>query len=346
MTPKGAFNLFKGSGLAWSNDNAARLGAALSYYAIFAIPQILLILLFIASFCMSRATLQLDIHAKLSGLLGNSGAQTVETALKASRAHSAGLIATVLATVSLVLTATGLFIELQGDLNAIWDVEPRPGLGVKRYVKNRFFSFLLVMGMALLMVASLVVSAWLAAAVKYLNAHLHGLGFLSLLANDLLSFGVLTLLFGAMFKVLPDIKVGWRNVWAGAGVTSFLFTVGKVLLGWYLAKNSTVSAYGAAGSVILLLLWIYYSAQIFFFGAELTKVRALQLGTQLKPKSHARWKVHEEHREIPIPRPSAVRPETRAQPDSENGRNHRRVAELRAEVEQLRSVVKGHPREN
>jgi membrane protein len=343
MSPKGAFVLFKAAGSAWSRDNAARLGAALSYYAIFAIPQLIIIVMFVAGLCLNSVSVSHGIHSQLADLLGDKGAATIEGALTSSRAHTAGMVATVLAIGGLILTASGLFIELQGDLNALWDVEPKPGLGVGRYLKNRLSSFLMVLAIGVLLVLSLVVSAWLAAGVKYLNAHIHGLGFASLLVNDLLSFAIVTVLFAMIFKILPDMKIAWRDVWAGAATTSFLFAVGKILLGLYLAKNATVSAYGAAGSVILILLWIYYSAQILFFGAELTRVRAKQFGRRLQPKAHAQWRIHEDHS---VPDVAGALPERakRARKDEGRGRKGRRVLALRAEVEQLRGIVQANAR--
>src|SRR6185437_13336798 len=200
-----------------------------------------------------------------------------------------GLMASAIAIVTLIITATGLFIELQDALNTVWRVEVKPGRGVWGFVRDRLLSFAMVVGIGFLLLVSLLVSTALAAFSKYVNELMPGLGILPVVMGDVISFLVILVLFALIFKVLPDVKIAWRDVWVGGVVTSLLFTAGKFLLGWYLGRSTTVSAYGGAGSIVLILLWVYYSAQILFFGAEVTKVYANRFGTRLRPVSYARW---------------------------------------------------------
>src|SRR5205807_6725322 len=183
----------------------------------------------------------------------------------------------------------GLFMELQGDLNIIWGVQPKTGQGVWGFVKTRILSFAMVVGIGFLLMVSLVVSAAVSAVGKYFSSLVPGLGLISVILNIAFSFAVITVLFATIFKVLPDVRIAWRDVWVGAVITALLFTAGKFALGLYLGKNSSVSAYGAAGSLVLILLWVYYSAQILFFGAEVTEAYANRFGVRLAPKPHAEW---------------------------------------------------------
>ena len=289
MSFKSIFDVVKQSATNWSDDNAPRLGAALSYYTIFAIAPLFVILIFIASQVIDPQKVQTALMGQVGGLIGKKGADTLQSALTASSAHGQGIIASSLAVLALIATATGLFIELQSDLNAIWGVEEKPGQGISGFIKTRLLSFAMVMGIGFLLMVSLVVSAGLAAMATYLHTIMPGLNVVSQILNIALSFAVITALFAMIFKVLPDVKIAWRDVWLGAALTALLFTVGKFALGAYLGSNSSVTAYGVAGSVVLMLLWVYYSAQIMFFGAELTQVVANRYGVHLQPKAHARW---------------------------------------------------------
>jgi membrane protein len=264
--------------------------------------------------------------SEVGGLIGKKGADAIESALTMSDPHTKGLLASGIAIATLILTATGLFIELQSDLNLIWGVEVKPGQGVRGFIKNRLLTFAMVVAIGFLLMVSLVLSAVIAALGHYFNSMAPGLNAIWTIVNLLVSFGVITVLFAMVFKILPDVNIAWRDVWIGAGFTAFLFTAGKFLLGLYLGKNSTVSAYGAAGALVLILLWVYYSAQILFFGAELAQVYANRYGVRLEPKSHARW---------------VSPPEQRSDPETTSSkRKVQLVLELREEVECLRSMVK------
>ncbi|MDB6022547.1 MAG: Ribonuclease [Pedosphaera sp.] len=198
-------------------------------------------------------------------------------------------MASAIAIVTLLITATGVFMELQDALNLVWGVEENPGLGWRGFIKNRLLSFALIVGIGFLLLVSLLVSAGLEAAGKYFGGLLPGSVGSWRLVNTLVSFGVVTLLFALIFKVLPDVKITWRDVWIGAAITALLFTAGKFLIGMYLGRSTIVSAYGAAGSVVIVLLWVYYSAQILYFGAELTQAYACRFGQRIEPAKNAHW---------------------------------------------------------
>jgi membrane protein len=289
MNLKSIFKLLKASLQSWSQDNAARLGAALSYYTIFALPPLFIIIIFIASLVLDENAVRSGLLEQVGGLIGKNGSKAIASALSASNPQATGLLASMVAVATLILTATGLFIELQSDLNTIWHVEQKPGQGIWGFIKIRLLSFAMVIGIGFLLLVSLVVSTALAALAKYFTNLAPGLKVLWEIVNILVSFGVIAILFAMILKILPDIKIPWSKVWLGAALTSLLFTIGKSALGMYLGKNSTVTAYGAAGSLVLILLWVYYSGQILFLGAEFTKVFATRFGVHPEPKAHAQW---------------------------------------------------------
>ena len=335
MNLKAIWALVKTTGQCWVKDNAARLGAALSYYTIFALPPLFIIVIFIGSLVLDEHAVRSGLLEEIGGLIGKKGAEAIQSALNASNPHTTGLLASVAAIATLLVTTTGLFIELQGDLNEIWGVEEKSGQGIWGFIKNRLLSFAMVIGIGFLLLVSLVLSTALAAIGKYFSAMLPGLNTLWTTINVLVSFGVITTLFAMIFKVLPDVKIAWRDVWIGAALTSLLFTLGKSLLGFYLGRNSTVTAYGAAGSLVLLLLWIYYSAQILFFGAEFTRTFANRFGVQLEPKPHARWINPAPHVRKPV-QASA----TRKRPASKFvDRKSVLLEEIKNEVEAMRQYV-------
>jgi membrane protein len=333
---KAMFKLLKEAASEWVADKCPRLGAALSYYTIFAIPPLFIIVIFIASLVFDEKEVRNSLFGQVGGLVGEKGAASIQSALTASESHKQGMVASVLAVVTLLLTSTGLFIELQSALNTVWGVESKPGQGVWGFLKNRLLSFAMIVGIGFLLLVSLVVSAALSAVSKYFSALVPGLDVLWTIVNLFVSLGVITVLFAMMFKVLPDVKIAWRDVWVGAFLTAALFTAGKFFLGLYLGHNSAVSAYGAAGSIVLILLWVYYSAQILFFGAEFTQVYAYKYGRQLQPKAHARWA----EPAAPAAAKAAKRERGERKPIKSSGRKGVLVSMLQDEVEELRTVVR------
>lgn len=327
---KAIWGVLRTAAESWMADNAPRLGAALSYYTVFAISPLFIIVIFIASLWFKKTEVQLALFNELARLIGPQGAQAVESALSAAAPHNQGKLASAIALATLILSATGLFMELQGAMNAIWGVEAKSGAGIWAFIKNRLLSFAMVLGIGFLLLVSLVVSAGLASLAKYFSALVPGLGELTLILNGVVSFSIITVLFAMIFKVLPDVKIAWREVWIGAAVTALLFTGGKFLLGFYLGRNSTVSAYGAAGSLVLLLLWVYYSAQILFFGAELIQVYANRFGARFEPKANARWREPQKTDEKLKPQVYAGR--------KIQDRKQELVRELKTQVEALRDA--------
>lgn len=265
----------------WQEDNASRLAAALAYYTVFSIPPLLIIAIAIAAQIFDQTAVQQQITNQMQSLIGDSGAQVVEAILENSSQAGESIWAAIISVVTLLLGASGVFGELHSTLNAIWEVQARPGRGLLGTIKDRFFSFTMVLGVGFLLLVSLVVSAGLAAVNEFVTGALPGLVILAQAINFLVSFGIITVLFALVFKVVPDVKIAWRDVWVGAVVTAFLFTVGKFAIGLYLGNSAPGSTYGAAGSLIVLLLWVYYSAQILFLGAEFTQVYANKFGSHI-----------------------------------------------------------------
>ena len=261
-------------------DKAMRLGAALAYYTIFSIAPLLVIAIGIAGWFFHDSASK-DIQGQVAGLVGEQGGKAVQSMVDAAASKTkGGIVATVVGLVVLLLGATGVFGQLQDSLNTIWKVAPKPGRGVWGFIRDRFLSFAMVGGICFLLLASLVVSAMLAGIDRHLGGAMPGWKVLWSAVNFVVSLGVITLLFAMMYKVLPDVKMSWKDVWMGAFVTAVLFSIGKWGMGMYLGRASVSSAYGAAGSLAVLLLWIYYASQIFLAGAEFTHVYAMQRGSR------------------------------------------------------------------
>lgn len=287
MKLKAILALFQETFKEWGNDKVSRLAAALSYYTIFSIAPLLIIVIAVAGLVFGKQAAQDAIRQQLQGLIGNSSAQLIQTAIQNASHPRAGIIASIISVVVLLFGATGLFVELQDALNTIWGVKPKSGRVVKNIIRQRFLSFAMVLAIGFLLLVSLIVSTILVTIVNYFNALLPGADFVWQLVNFLISFIVTTILFGLIFKVLPDVKITWNDVLMGAAMTSLLFSFGKYLLGEYLGNGSFGSAYGAAGSLVVTLAWIFYAAQILFFGAEFTKVYARKYGSQIVPDDNA-----------------------------------------------------------
>lgn len=274
---------------AWYRHNVQRLGAALSFYTVLALPPLFVILFFMAGLLFDATATRSQIFDQINQLIGEPGGKALQTVLASPQHQPNGITASIIAIVTLLLTTTGLFLELQSDLNTIWGVEPVPGHALRGFIRDRLLSFAVVVGTGFLLLVSLVVSAALAALNKYFSGMVPGGSTFWSVVNALVSLGVIALLFAMIFKVLPDVKIAWSDVWVGAVITAVLFTAGKFLLGLYLGRSTIASAYGAAGSVIIILVWVYYSAQILFFGAEFTQVYACRVGKRVEPAKHARW---------------------------------------------------------
>jgi membrane protein len=287
MNVKPGFDLIKESFQEWQKDGALDLGAALAFYTVFSLAPLLLVALAVAGLLWDRGQIQGQLIAEIQGLMGPQGAQAVQTMLANAGRHGSGVLASILGVVTILFGATGVFVQLQNALNRVWNVEARPGLGIWSFVKTRLISFGMVLGIGFLLLVSLIVSTAVSAVGKWATGLLPGSEALMQGLTFVVSFAFVTLLFALMYKFLPDVEIGWRDVWIGSVVTALLFTLGKFLIGLYLGKSSVASTYGAAGSLVILLLWIYYSSQILFLGAEFTQVYATRYGSQIKPSKHA-----------------------------------------------------------
>lgn len=268
----------------WWNDDVPRLGASLSYYTLFALAPILIVAISIAGLAFGPEAVRGEIVGQIQGLVGREGARAVQAMLEGAAKPSNSVPATIIGIITFFLGATGAFLELQTALNAVWRVKPKEGQSfIRSLVQQRLISFGLVVGVGFLLLTSLLVSTGLAAANKYMGETFPAAAVVWEAANVIVSLFVITLLFAMVYKVLPDVKLEWRDVWVGALVTAGLFTLGKFVIGLYLGTSTFASSYGAAGSVIVLLLWVYYSSQIILLGAEFTKAYVEQFGPRPPP---------------------------------------------------------------
>ena len=289
MRFKVVFRILKETFDGWSEDKASRLAAALAYYTVFSLAPLLILVIAIAGSVLGEEAARGQVVGQLGQLVGTQGAEVIETVIASAGnpGKSAGILASLISIGVLIFGATGVFIQLQDALNTIWEVAPKPERNLKTFIFSRFLSFGMVMGIAFMLLVSLVISAALAFLSKYLDGIAPGMEFVWSIVNICISFGVITLLFALMFKYLPDVKIAWGDVIIGAMITALLFTVGKYVIGLYLGTSTFSSAYGAAGSLVVLLFWIYYSAQIIFLGAEFTQVYARHYGSRIQPADYA-----------------------------------------------------------
>jgi membrane protein len=259
---------------AWNRHEAPRLGAALAFYTILSLSPLVILVVALAGLIFSRSAAQAHILSQVQGLIGPIGGKVVESMLANSQKPAAGILGTIVGLLSLLFGASGVFAELRSALNLIWEVKPEETSGIVGLLRERFFSFGMVLSIGFLLLVSLVLSTALAAVGKFFGGLLPIPSTALALFNFLISYVGVAVLFGLIFRFVPEAKVRWQNIWLGALVTAMFFTIGKTLIGLYLGKSSVGSTYGAAGSVIVVIVWVYYSAQIFFFGAEFTHAYA------------------------------------------------------------------------
>jgi membrane protein len=272
----------------WLSDNAARLAAALAYYSLLSLAPLLVIAVAVAGFFVGPDAARGRIAGELGAIVGADAAKGIELVAASAQSPSSGVVSTIVGVVTLFIGASGVFGELQASLNTVWGVAPRESRGIWGEIKERFWSFTMVLGVAFLLLVSLVLSAALTAVGGALGGALPGGAVLWQIINFALSLGVVTVLFALIFKVIPDAEVRWYDVWLGAAFTAVLFTIGKFLLGLYLGKATVGSSYGAAGSIVALVVWVYYAAQILFLGAEFAKVQARRRGHQIQPEADSK----------------------------------------------------------
>jgi membrane protein len=281
------WDITKATGKGWDEDHVSSLAAGLAYYTLLSLAPLVVIAIAVAGFVFGEDAARQRIADELGGVVGTSAARAIQDVIEGAQTPGAGIFSTLVGVVVLFLGASGVFAELQSSLNTVWNVKPKPGRGVLGVLKDRFFSFSMVLGVAFLLLVSTVLSAGLAAVGRYLGSALPGGEALWHIVNLVLSLAMVTALFALIFKVVPDAEVAWKDVWIGAAVTAVLFTLGKFLIGLYLGKSSVSSSYGAAGSLVVLVIWVYYSAQILLLGAEFTQEYAQRFGSHVEPSENA-----------------------------------------------------------
>ena len=275
------------AGRAWWDDDALRLGASLAYYTLFAIAPVLLVATAIAGMVFGAEAVRGEIVGQLDDVFGREGGLAVQSLLEGASQRRAGIVATVIGSIAFIVAATGAFLELQVTLNTIWRVKPNPGVNFKAFLIDRVRSFGLVVAIGFLLLVSLAVTAALAALSAWLSSLAPEFPAVWSVISMLVSLVVTSGLFALLFRFLPDVRLRWKDVTTGAVVTAVLFTIGQQVIGLYLGQSSMASSYGAAGSMMILLLWVYYSCQILLYGAEFTRVWSARHGARPKPELFA-----------------------------------------------------------
>ena len=325
MSLKNVWILIKAAASSWVDDYAQSMGAALAYYTLFSLAPLLLIVISIAGLVFGVEAARGEIVDQLDGLMGRQGADAIQSLLESVSKPSEGLAATLVGGALLLIGASTVFAELQDAMDRIWRAPKRAKLGIWGLVRARLLSFGMVMGIGFLLMVSLVISAGLAALGKLWNPRFADWSATVNAINFLLSFGLTTTLFAMIYKVMPRVRVAWTDVWIGAGVTALLFTIGKFLIGLYIGKSGLTSGFGAAGSLVVVLVWVYYSAQIFFLGAEFTWAYAVTFGSK---------------KEKPVPPAAPVVPSERAEKVPDASLLEAKHAAVVAEVEEKKEALK------
>jgi len=279
-------------------DNALKLSASLSYYTVFSIAPILIIIIGLAGIFFGREAVQGEVYRQFSGLIGSGAAEMVQNSINAIQVTGKSWIATIVGIATLLVGATGVFSELQDSLNQIWSLKAKPKLGIVSYFSSRLVSFSMVLTLGFLLMVSLLIDTLLnLLSERFLSAN-EKWTWITMSLNIVMIIAIVTILFACMFKFLPDAKIKWRHVWAGSLFTTGLFLLGKFAIGFYLSKSSITTTFGAAGSLAVLMAWVYYSSAIFFFGAEFTKNYSIHKGYRIEPNKYATF-VAKEEMELP-----------------------------------------------
>jgi membrane protein len=291
MKPKFFFSLITDTLKEWGEDQGSRLAAALAYYTTFSIAPLLVLVIAIAGLLGGRDAAHSLVMAQVEDLIGSQGREFVQDMIETATEPSTGAMASLIGVGVLVVGALGVFNEMQNALNTIWDVEPKPlngwGRRVRRFLSKRLLSFSLLIGIGFLLLVSLVISAGLSALGEYFRSFPVFSEIMVQALNIIISLGIITLLFALLFKYVPDVEVTWNNVWLGSAITAVLFTIGKTLIGLYLGRSNVGNTFGAAGSLVLIMIWVYYSSQVLFLGAEFTQVYSRKTSPKPPPTEHA-----------------------------------------------------------
>jgi membrane protein len=312
ITMHAAFRILKDTFNGFLDDKALKYSASLSYYTVFSLAPLLLLMISLAGFFYGREAIQGKVFGEINGLIGNQAAAQIQDIIKNMELSGETTTALIIGAVTLVIGATSIFGEIQDSINSIWRVKAKPKRGWVKLLKDRLLSSSLIVALGFLLIVSLMVNGMLLALSDWLKIYFPDVTLIVFqIVNVLVSFLVITTLFGVIFKVLPDAKIAWKDVRAGAFFTACLFMLGRYLIGLYINFSGTASAYGAAGSLIVILVWVYYTAAILYFGAVFTRVYAEYLGAKIEPADYAVYvEQHEKEKEV------AVLPGT-AKPDAE-----------------------------
>jgi len=294
------FSLLKNTSIAFSDDNAFKLSASLSYYTVFALGPLLIIVISLSAIVYGKQVVEGKLVEQLSSLIGTDAAIQIQNILSNAQHSHASTLGAIIGFVILFIGATGVFTEIQSSINFIWSVRAKPKKGWLKYLLNRLLSFSLVVGLGFVLLVSLIINALLALLSKTLTEKFpHFPVGLFNLANSLIILAVITSLFAVIYKILPDAIISWKDAWIGSIFTAALFLLGKFLIGYYMSKSNLGVTYGTAASIVILFAWVYYSSLILYFGAEFTKVYALHSGEGIKPKQTAVFIIKREMKEIP-----------------------------------------------
>lgn len=291
-------HLLKRSAIAFDDDNAFKLSASLSYYTIFAMGPLLFFVISLSGFFYGKEASEGRIYAQFKDLIGGDAAMQIQDIIANARSGYDSTTGAIIGGIILFIGATGVFTEIQSSINYIWSVKAKPRRGWVKYLGNRLLSFSLVVGLGFLLLVSLIINALLTLVNQRILQKFPNNEYFNLL-NTLILLAVITALFAVIYKVLPDAKIAWRDAWIGSAFTAVLFLIGKFMIGFYLGKSNIGEVYGAAASIIIILVWVYYSSVILYFGAEFTKMYALHSGEGIRPKQTAVFIIKKEAKEVP-----------------------------------------------
>ena len=287
------WQILKSAGEAFSDNNDLKFSASLSYYTIFSLAPTLIVIIAVAGFFYGQEAIQGKVYSHMHGLVGDGAANQVQELIKHAHISNQSTMATIIGLVTLFIGATGIFLEIQGSINYIWFLKTKPKKGIIKFLFGQLSSFSMVLSLGFLFLVSLMLNTFLDMFFEPLQHLIAGVTIhLVYLVNLALTFIIITVLFGAIFKVLPDGKLRMKDAVIGAGFTSILFMIGKFLIGFYLGRTNTMSIYGSASSIVALLLWVYYCSIILYFGAEFTRAYATKFGKGITPKSYAMFMEH------------------------------------------------------
>lgn len=292
---KGLYEILRDSFINFNKDKCLKFSAALAYYTIFSIAPMLIIIIYLVGLFYGQEAIQGEIYNQINELVGKEAAFQIQEIIKNSAKSKSGMVATTIGLVTLFIGATGVFSEIQDSINTIWGLKPKPQKGLLTFIINRLLSFSMVVSLGFLLLVSLVINALLGA----LNSKLHQFFpeitiYVFQVINLVLTFGVVTFLFAIIYKMLPDAVIKWKDVWVGSMTTAVLFIGGKSAIGYYLGQSDVGSTFGAAGSIIIILIWVNYSSVILYFGAEFTQCYAMKWGSRIYPNKYAEWVKHKE----------------------------------------------------